>query len=157
MTTPRRVDAVTDRVWKALASDVRREMLDALFEGPRTTGELVMRFPELSRFAVMQHLKVLVKSRLVVVRREGRMRHNLLNPVPIQMIYERWVSRYHARWAGLLTGLKAAVEGDQDGAVGGGGLPRQAARPERAGGRVRGRGDEPGIGGRLGARLGSEP
>ena len=82
-----------------------------MFDGPRTTSDLVLLFPELSRFAVMQHLKVLVKARLVIVKREGRMRHNLLNPVPIQMIYERWVSRYQARWAGMLTDLKGAIEG----------------------------------------------
>ncbi len=82
-----------------------------MFDGPRTTSDLVLMFPELSRFAVMQHLKVLVKARLVIVKREGRVRHNLLNPVPIQMIYERWVSRYQARWAGMLTGLKGTIEG----------------------------------------------
>lgn len=99
-----------DRVFKALASEIRREALDALRKGPLTTGELVMQFPELSRFAVMQHLKVLVRAKLIVVRKRGRERHNFLNVVPIQMLHERWVGRYEALWAGTLTGLRDRAE-----------------------------------------------
>src|SRR5262245_28786216 len=94
-----------DRVWRSLANSERRAILDALREGPQTTGELVMLFPGLSRFAVMQHLKVLNKARLVLVRREGRMKYNMLNVVPIQLVYERWVRPYEALWAGMLTNL----------------------------------------------------
>ncbi|CAG0975636.1 HTH-type transcriptional regulator [Phycisphaerales bacterium] len=99
-----------DRVFKALASEVRREILDALREGPKTTGELVMRFPDLSRFAVMQHLKVLWRARLVVSKKQGRERHNFLNPVPIRQVYERWVTKYEGLWAGALTELKRRAE-----------------------------------------------
>lgn len=99
-----------DRVFKALAGSVRREILDALREGPRTTGELVLLFPDLSRFAVMQHLKVLWRARLVVSKKLGRERHNYLNPVPIRQVYERWVSRYEDIWAGALTELKRQAE-----------------------------------------------
>lgn len=99
-----------DRVFKALASEVRREMLDALRDAPQTTGELVMRFPDLSRFAVMQHLKVLWRSRLVLHEKVGRERRNYLNAVPIRMVYERWVSRYEGLWAGALTDLKRRAE-----------------------------------------------
>lgn len=107
---PRSSPKDLDRVFKALASDVRREMLDALRDAPQTTGELVMRFPELSRFAVMQHLKVLWRSRLVLSEKIGRERHNYLNAVPIRMVYERWVSRYEGLWAGALTDLKRRAE-----------------------------------------------
>lgn len=100
-----------DRVFKALASGVRREMLDALREGPKTTGELVMLFPDLSRFAVMQHLKVLSRARLVLAKKRGRERHNFLNAVPIQQLHRRWVSKYEAWWAGALTDLKEGAEG----------------------------------------------
>lgn len=64
------------------------------FPGPLTTGALADRFPEITRFAVMQHLRVLEEAELVVPRRDGRERYNYLNPVPIQRIYDRWVSRY---------------------------------------------------------------
>lgn len=97
-------------VWKALANQWRREMLDFLKEGAMTTGDLDERFPELSRFAVMQHLKVLEQAGLVVVRRSGRSRINHLNPVPIQQIYERWVSQYEGRWTEALLSLKRQVE-----------------------------------------------
>ena len=86
-------------VWRALANPVRREILDILRNGPLPTGEVVMRFGDLSRFAVMQHMKVLEEARLVIPRKEGRVKMNHLNAVPIRMIYERWVSRYEEAWA----------------------------------------------------------
>jgi DNA-binding transcriptional ArsR family regulator len=99
-----------DRVFKALASECRRQILDELRTGPKATGELVLRFPELSRFAVMQHLGVLIKAQLVVAKRSGRTKQNCLNPVPLQLVYERWVSRYEGLWAGSLTDLARRVE-----------------------------------------------
>jgi DNA-binding transcriptional ArsR family regulator len=84
-----------DPVWKALAEPHRRSILDRLRDGPKTTGELVRPF-DLSRFAVMKHLRVLERAALVVVRRRGRERWNYLNPVPIQTIYERWITPYAA-------------------------------------------------------------
>jgi len=85
-------------------------MLDLLKEGPLTTGDLAARFPDLSRFAVMQHLRVLEEGDLVVPVREGRLRHNYLNPVPIQQIYDRWVSDYMQPWTDALTSLKHGLE-----------------------------------------------
>ena len=99
-----------DPVWRALANPVRRAILDLLRDGSRTTGELVGFFPELSRFAVMQHLGVLTKADLVVVVRRGRERHNYMNPVPIQQIYDRWVARYMQPWTDALTSLKQGLE-----------------------------------------------
>ena len=104
-----------DPVWKALANPVRRRMLDLLRERPRTTGELAEAVPDLSRFAVMQHIAVLTDADLVVSRRAGRQRINHLNAVPIQQIYERWVRRYEGAWAGALTGLKRALEQEEQG------------------------------------------
>jgi DNA-binding transcriptional ArsR family regulator len=85
-------------------------MLDMLRDGPLTTGDLSAAFPELSRFAVMQHLGVLTEANLVIVQRQGRQRFNYLNAVPIREIYERWVSRYAGHWASALIGLKRALE-----------------------------------------------
>ena len=99
-----------DDVWRALSNPVRRRILDLLAEGPLTTGELAERFQDHSRFAVMQHLKVLEAADLVLPRRSGRERHNYLNPVPIQRIYERWVSRYMRPWTDALTSLKHELE-----------------------------------------------
>lgn len=131
-----------DRVWRALANSERRAILDALREGPRTTGELVMLFPALSRFAVMQHLKVLNKARLVLVRKEGRMKFNLLNVVPIQQVYERWVRPYEALWAGMLTDLKGRAEGAKAGEVPAFPAHARFATDPELGGRFFGRGFE---------------
>lgn len=99
-----------EHVWKALANDVRREILDLLHEGPRTTGSLAESFPKLSRFAVMQHLRVLEGAELVIPRREGRERYNYLNPVPIQQLYDRWVARYMKPWTEALVSLQTELE-----------------------------------------------
>ena len=105
-----------DPVWRALANPVRRRILDLLMEGPVTTGSLAEAFPDLSRFAVMQHLKVLEEADLVLPRREGRERHNHLNPVPIQRIYDRWVHRFMQPWTEALVGLKHELESRDRGA-----------------------------------------
>jgi len=105
-----------EAVWKALANPLRRTILDHLRSGPLTTGDLDARFPDRSRFAVMQHLKVLEEANLVVVRRSGRKRFNYLNPVPIQQIYTRWVSGYVMPWTEALVGLKDQLERPADGA-----------------------------------------
>ena len=99
-----------DAVWSALGNPLRRRMLDLLRDGPLTTGALDERFPGHSRFAVMQHLRVLEAAELVIVRREGRKRYNYLNPVPIQQIYSRWVSGYMQPWTDALVGLKQHLE-----------------------------------------------
>jgi DNA-binding transcriptional ArsR family regulator len=99
-----------DPVWKALSNAIRRRMLDLLRDGPLTTSDLAERFERLSRFAVMQHLRVLVDAELVTIRRAGRRRFNYLNPVPIQRIHDRWVSRYRRHWAEALVDLKTELE-----------------------------------------------
>ncbi len=103
-----------DEVWKALANPLRRQILDLLAAGPVTTGDMAARFPELSRFAIMQHLGVLEKADLLIVRRDGRRRFNHLNPVPIQRISDRWISRYHQPWTEALVDLKSALEAEQE-------------------------------------------
>lgn len=99
-----------DEVWKALASHIRRRMLDLLAGGAMTTGDLANEFEDLSRFAVMQHLKVLESADLVVARRQGRSRYNHLNPVPIQQVSDRWISRYHRPLTEALVDLKLTIE-----------------------------------------------
>lgn len=99
-------------VWRALGDATRRRMLDVLREGERTTTDLVELFPERSRFAVMKHLEVLRAAGLVLTRTEGPRRINALNAVPIQRIYERWVSRYAGVWAGFLVEVGRGAEGE---------------------------------------------
>lgn len=100
----------SEQVWKALSDPTRRKVLDLLKGGPRTTGDLAAAFPSLSRFAVMKHLAVLERARLILVERRGRERWKHLNPVPIRQIYERWISDYEGLWARSLLKLKRHVE-----------------------------------------------
>ncbi len=99
-----------ESVWKALSDTTRREILDLLRTGPRTTSEIVEQFPHLSRFGVMKHVDVLREAGLVNTRSEGRRRVNSLNAVPIRQIYEHWVSNYEERWASQLISLKDSLE-----------------------------------------------
>jgi DNA-binding transcriptional ArsR family regulator len=99
-----------DQIWKALSDETRRNILDMLRSGPRTTTEIVDRFPDLSRFAVMKHLDVLRQAALVVTREEGRRRINSINAVSLRMIYERWVSHFENLWASTLVQIKESAE-----------------------------------------------
>jgi DNA-binding transcriptional ArsR family regulator len=100
-----------DRVFKALSSSVRRQMLDDLRDQPLTTGTLCEHFPELDRCTVMQHLKVLEQADLVSVVRRGRERWNHLNPLPIRDIHERWIGPHAALAVERLGRLKVELEG----------------------------------------------
>jgi len=99
-------------VWRALANPLRRRLLDLLCDGPQPTGALADEFPHHSRFAIMQHLGVLEGAQLVIRRRDGRTTMNYLNPVPIQQIHDRWVSRYQQPWTESLVDLKDQLERD---------------------------------------------
>jgi DNA-binding transcriptional ArsR family regulator len=100
-----------DRLFKALADGRRREILDLLKDAPRTTGELCRRFAAtLDRCTVMQHLGVLERADLIIVRREGRHRWNHLNAAPFKEIYDRWISAYAGPAVALLARLKRDLE-----------------------------------------------
>src|SRR5436309_8485333 len=101
---------IMDEVFRALADPTRRGLLDELFrEDGQTLGALEARLP-MSRFGVMKHLKVLEEAGLVVTRRRGREKLHFLNPVPIRLVHDRWVSKYAVPWAAALTDLKQRLE-----------------------------------------------
>ena len=99
-----------DDVFRALADPTRRSLLDELFERDgQTLGELEQRF-EMTRFGVMKHLKQLEDAGLVVTVKRGRQKLHFLNPVPIRLIHDRWVSKYAEPWAATLSDLKTRLE-----------------------------------------------
>jgi uncharacterized protein YndB with AHSA1/START domain/DNA-binding transcriptional ArsR family regulator len=101
-----------DEVFRALADPTRRSLLDELFaQDGQTLSELERRLP-MTRFGVMKHLRVLEAAHLVTTRRRGREKLHFLNPVPIQLVHDRWVSKYAEPWATGLIGLKRRVEED---------------------------------------------
>jgi DNA-binding transcriptional ArsR family regulator len=100
-----------DEVFKALADEGRRALLDALRERDGLTlGELCGVLPEMTRFGVMKHLKVLAQAHLVVSQKIGREKHHHLNPVPIREIHDRWISRYAEPFVVGLLALREAAE-----------------------------------------------
>src|SRR5260370_19953916 len=99
-----------DDVFRALADPTRRSLLDELFrEDGQTLNALEARFP-ITRFGVMKHLKQLEEAGLIVTRRRGREKLHFLNPVPIRLIHDRWVSKYAEPWAAGLSEIKQELE-----------------------------------------------
>ncbi len=100
-------------VFKALADDTRRAILDSLFATDgQTLSELCGQFAQMTRFGVMKHLAVLEAADLVIPLRQGREKRHFLNPVPIEQIANRWISRYSARFTAALVGLDEQVRTD---------------------------------------------
>ena len=95
-----------DDVFKAINDPSRRLLLDLLFERDgRSLGELVEHLPQMTRFGVMSHLSVLEEAGLVTTRRDGRRKLHYLNPVPIRLIHDRWISKYTEHVVGRMAAL----------------------------------------------------
>jgi uncharacterized protein YndB with AHSA1/START domain len=99
-----------DAVFRALADPTRRSLLDELFkQDGQTLSALERRLP-MTRFGVMKHLRVLEEAGLVTTKKKGREKLHFLNPVPIRLVHNRWVSKYAEPWAAALSGLKKRLE-----------------------------------------------
>jgi uncharacterized protein YndB with AHSA1/START domain len=99
-----------DAVFRALADPTRRSLLDQLYkEDGQTLTALERRLP-MTRIGVMKHLRVLEEAGLVTTRRRGREKLHFLNPVPIRLVHDRWVSKYTEPWAAALSDLKHKLE-----------------------------------------------
>jgi uncharacterized protein YndB with AHSA1/START domain/DNA-binding transcriptional ArsR family regulator len=100
-----------DLAFRALADPTRRLLLDRLFERDgRTLNELHSQVEGMTRFGVMKHLRILEAAGLVVSRKVGREKLHYLNPVPVQLIHDRWVSKYTRPRATALADLKDELE-----------------------------------------------
>jgi uncharacterized protein YndB with AHSA1/START domain len=99
-----------EKVFKALADNNRRKILDIIKLNPGITLQKLCEQFTFSRYAVMKHLKLLEEAQLVVPQREGKFKHFYLNTIPIQMIYDRWLSEYTKYWSTNLTKLKYTLE-----------------------------------------------
>src|ERR1700704_2806656 len=85
-----------DAVFKALSDPTRRSLLDELFERDG------------------QSLKELERAGLVTTKRRGREKLHFLNPIPIRLVHDRWVSKYAEPWAAGLSGLKNELEEEME-------------------------------------------
>ena len=100
-----------ESVFRALANPTRRQLLDLLFERDgRTVTGLESELP-MTRFGVMKHLRVLEEAGLIATRKVGREKLHYLNPVPIQLISDRWINKYSAARTSALADLKTILEG----------------------------------------------
>ena len=97
--------------FKALADQHRRTLLDRLRERDgQTLSELEAVLPQMTRFGVMKHLRVLEDAHLVTTRRDGRHKLHFLNPLPIRLIADRWISRYAEPLVAAMADIKHTVE-----------------------------------------------
>jgi len=99
-------------VFKALADPTRRRLLDELYRLDGQTLTALERQLPMTRIGVMKHLRVLEAAGLLTTKRRGREKLHFLNPVPIRLVHDRWVSKYAEPWAATLTGLKRRLEED---------------------------------------------
>jgi DNA-binding transcriptional ArsR family regulator len=99
-----------DRVFRALADPTRRHLLDRLHERDGRTLTALESELAMSRFGVMKHLRVLEDAGLVVNRRRGREKLHFLNPMPIRLIHDRWITKYTEPRASALAELKTRLE-----------------------------------------------
>jgi DNA-binding transcriptional ArsR family regulator len=99
-----------DLVFRALADPTRRALLDELFARDGQTLVSLTARHDMTRIAVAKHLKILEDAGLIVSRRRGREKLHYLNPVPIRLAHDRWVSKYTEPWAAGLVGLKRELE-----------------------------------------------
>jgi uncharacterized protein YndB with AHSA1/START domain len=99
-----------DAVFRALADPTRRALLDELFKQDAQTLSALEQGVPMTRFGVMKHLKVLEEAGLVTTKRRGREKLHFLNPIPIRLVHDRWVSKYAEPWAAELSGLKKRIE-----------------------------------------------
>ena len=101
--------------FRALADPNRRVLLDGLFERDgQTLGELCRYLPEMTRFGVMKHLAILEEADLVTTRKSGREKRHFLNPVPIRLVHDRWISKFAEPVVGAMSAIKAHLESPMD-------------------------------------------
>ena len=99
-----------DAVFKALADESRRKLLDQLHKSNgQTLGELCAHL-DMTRQAVTKHLLLLEAANLVTVVWRGREKLHYLNPVPIHEISERWIGKYERHRLQALGDLKKGLE-----------------------------------------------
>jgi DNA-binding transcriptional ArsR family regulator len=95
-------------VFVAIASPVRRALLDTLRAGPRPVRDLAAEF-SISRPAVSQHLRILREASLVSEERFGRERRYQLTPTPLREV-GHWITHYEGFWRGRLSALRDVLE-----------------------------------------------
>lgn len=88
--------AAVDDVFYALASPIRRRVLEQLAVGPATVTELAAPF-DMKLPSFVQHLTVLEQGRLVKSKKEGRVRTYEIVPGRFKLA-EDWLTQRRRQW-----------------------------------------------------------
>ena len=115
-----------DAVFRALAHEHRRRILDIVRDDPGCNVNEVAEYFDTSRIAVMKHLKVLEEAGLIAAEKDGRDRRLYFNAMPIQMVYDRWTTEYSSFWASRLMDIKYRVESASSGGTRGSGSRKKS-------------------------------
>ena len=99
-----------DAVFKALADESRRKLLDLLHSNNGQTLTELCAHLDMTRQAVTKHLALLEAANLIAVVWHGREKLHYLNPVPLHEIYERWICKYERHRLQALSDLKRGLE-----------------------------------------------
>jgi predicted transcriptional regulator len=99
-----------DAVFQSLASAHRRKIIDVIKSMPGCSVNDVCKYFDMSRIAVMKHLRVLEEANLIISQKSGRTRELFFNVVPIQLVYDRWTTEYSSFWASHVTDIKFKTE-----------------------------------------------
>ncbi|MDF2486578.1 MAG: transcriptional regulator, ArsR family, partial [Herbinix sp.] len=99
-----------DNIFNALGDKSRRYLLDLLYErNGQSLTELSSRL-DMSRQAVTKHLRILEAANLVIPVWKGKEKLHYLNPVPLRLIYTRWISKFDENRLQYLYELKSDLE-----------------------------------------------
>lgn len=104
----------TDLLFKALADESRRTLLDLLHAHDGRTLNDLCEHLDMTRQGVTQHLAVLEEANLIATVRRGREKLHFLNPVPLQAIYERWIAKFERPRLKALDTLRRRLEKDDE-------------------------------------------
>ena len=96
-------------IFAAVADPTRRAMLDFLVARPRSAGDVVSHFPQLSQPGVSQHLRVLREAQLVNVTVRAQQRIYSLKPEGLRTLHD-WISKYQEFWTDKLDALEEHLE-----------------------------------------------
>jgi DNA-binding transcriptional ArsR family regulator len=104
-----------DAVFKALADESRRKLLDVLHESNGQTLTQLSGHLDMTRQAVTKHLALLEAANLIATVWRGREKLHYLNPMPLHEIYERWIGKYERHRLQALSDLKKGLEENKKG------------------------------------------
>ena len=97
-------------IFRALADETRRQLLDKLFtRNGQTLAELTSDMP-MSRQAASKHLAILEAANLVSTIWRGREKLHYLNPAPIAEMVRRWVGKLEDARLDSLIDFKHQIE-----------------------------------------------